>query len=104
VAFVITDVSEEYIAYIIRVTRVCEVGTTLVVISNSILRSVLQLFLIASVPSSLILSTLIMQSIHSSETSALTRTRRCYIPEYGILHSHRRENLNSYIALTGWTL
>jgi hypothetical protein len=27
-----------------------------------------------------------------------------YIPEDDILHSHRRENLKSYIALTGWTL
>jgi hypothetical protein len=27
-----------------------------------------------------------------------------YIPEEDILHSHRRENLKSYIALTGWTL
>jgi hypothetical protein len=27
-----------------------------------------------------------------------------YIPEDGILHSHRRENVKSYIALTGWTL
>jgi hypothetical protein len=27
-----------------------------------------------------------------------------YIPEDGILRSHRRENLKSYIALTGWTL
>jgi hypothetical protein len=27
-----------------------------------------------------------------------------YIPEDGILHSHRRENLKSYKALTGWTL
>jgi hypothetical protein len=27
-----------------------------------------------------------------------------YIPEYGILHSHRGENLKSYIALTDWTL
>jgi hypothetical protein len=27
-----------------------------------------------------------------------------YIPEDGILHSHHRENLKSYIALTGWTL
>jgi hypothetical protein len=24
-----------------------------------------------------------------------------YIPEYGILHSHRRDNVKSYIALTG---
>jgi hypothetical protein len=27
-----------------------------------------------------------------------------YIPEDGILHGHCRENLKSYIALTGWTL
>jgi hypothetical protein len=27
-----------------------------------------------------------------------------YIPEDGILHSDRRENPKSYIALTGWTL
>jgi hypothetical protein len=27
-----------------------------------------------------------------------------YIPEDDILHSHRRENLKSYIALTRWTL
>jgi hypothetical protein len=27
-----------------------------------------------------------------------------YIPEEGILHSPRRENLESYIALTGWAL
>jgi hypothetical protein len=27
-----------------------------------------------------------------------------YIPEDDVLHSHRRVNLKSYIALTGWTL
>jgi hypothetical protein len=27
-----------------------------------------------------------------------------HIPEDDILHSHRRENPESYIALTGWTL
>jgi hypothetical protein len=27
-----------------------------------------------------------------------------YIAEDDILHSHRRENLKSYIVLTGWTL
>jgi hypothetical protein len=26
------------------------------------------------------------------------------IPEDGIIHSHRRENLKSYIASTGWAL
>jgi hypothetical protein len=32
-----------------------------------------------------------------------TATRR-HIPVDSILHSHRRENLKSYKALTGWTL
>jgi hypothetical protein len=27
-----------------------------------------------------------------------------YIPEESIFHSHRRENVKSYIALTGWAL
>jgi hypothetical protein len=27
-----------------------------------------------------------------------------YTPEDDILHSHRRENLKSYIVLTAWTL
>jgi hypothetical protein len=55
-------------------------------------------------PSSPILVTLMMEALNSSETSVLTRATRRNIPEDGILHSHRRENLKSYIALTGWTL
>jgi hypothetical protein len=27
-----------------------------------------------------------------------------YVPEDGIVHIRRRENLKSYIALTGWAL
>jgi hypothetical protein len=27
-----------------------------------------------------------------------------YIPEDGILHSHRHGNLKSYIALNGWAM
>jgi hypothetical protein len=39
-------------------------------------------------------STLKMEAILSSETSVHTRSRtRHHIPEDGILHSHRRENL-----------
>jgi hypothetical protein len=40
----------------------------------------------------------------SSETSVLNRATRRNIPEDGVLHSHRRENLESYMALTGWAL
>jgi hypothetical protein len=56
------------------------------------------------VPSSPILVTLMMETIRSSETSVLSRATRRNIPEDTILHSHSRENLKSYIALTGWTL
>jgi hypothetical protein len=56
------------------------------------------------VPSSPIFVTLIMETLSFSETSVLTRVTQRNIPEYGILHNGHRENLKSYIALTGWTL
>jgi hypothetical protein len=102
VALVRTDVSENSIASIIMVEGISVLGT-LAVTSNS--HSVLQ-FLVAAnvVPSSLTLSNLIMEVILSSEMSFVTRTTRSNIPEDEILNSHRRENLKSYIALTGWTM
>jgi hypothetical protein len=42
-------------------------------------------------------STLKMEAIRSSETSVHTRSTRRYIPENGILHSHRCQNLKSYL-------
>jgi hypothetical protein len=41
-------------------------------------------------------STLKMEAILSSETSVHTRSTHRHIPEDGILHSHRCENLKSY--------
>jgi hypothetical protein len=40
-------------------------------------------------------------NITVTRASVLTRATRRNIPEDRILHSHRRENLKSYIALTG---
>jgi hypothetical protein len=78
VALVQTDVSEELSASFIRVTRICELGTTLAVTSN---RRTLR-------------RNMIKKALSSSETLVLTRAIRRNIPEYTILHSHRRETSN----------
>jgi hypothetical protein len=63
--------------------------------TGKVVRSVLQLLLSANVvPSSLILSTLTMDTIRSSETSVLTKATWRHDPQYGIL----------YIAVTDCTL
>jgi hypothetical protein len=39
----------------------------------------------------------VSEALRSSETSVFTRAKRRNISEDGIIHSHRRENLKSYI-------
>jgi hypothetical protein len=53
-----TDVSEERITSIIRVKRISKLGTRLAA----------SMLIIANIPSSLILFTLMMEAIHASET------------------------------------
>jgi hypothetical protein len=63
------------------------------------LRNVLRLLVDSNVPISTILFTPMTEGIQSSETSVLTRTTQLNIPEDGILLSHRRDNLKSYMFL-----
>jgi hypothetical protein len=99
VAVVRIEIPEERIASIIRVARIGELRTMLAAtIDRSTLRrnTLLLLLVTANVPSSPILVTLMTQMVRFSETFCLTRATRRNIPEDGILHSHRRKNVNSF--------
>jgi hypothetical protein len=98
VALVRTDISEKRIVAVIIVTGIGELGTTLAVTAYiAFLCRMHQSLATANVvPNSLDLVFLIMDALRSSETSVLTRATLRNISEVAILHSHSRENLNSY--------
>jgi hypothetical protein len=97
VALVRTDIWEECIVSIIRMTKIGEIGTSLAVTSN---RNTLRKLVTANVfLSSPILVNLLMEAISSSEISVLKKITQRNIPEDDILRSHRRENLKSCRAL-----
>jgi hypothetical protein len=106
VALVRPDVSEERITSIIRVTTIDEVGKLAITITRCtlrrnvivFLRRVRRLLVTANfVPIPSIVVNLMTEAIRSSETSGLTRVKQCNILEDEILHSHRRENVKSYM-------
>jgi hypothetical protein len=91
VALVRTDVPEELSATIIRVTRIGELGMLAVTSNRCTLRRntkcVRRLLVTANiVPSSLILVTLMTETVCSAGTSVLTRATRCNNPEDVIHH------------------
>jgi hypothetical protein len=86
VALVRTDVLEERIISIISVTKF------------GLIRSLLRLLVTANiVPNSPIFVTLMIEAIRFSESTVITIAARRNIPKDGILNSHRRQNLKSYI-------
>jgi hypothetical protein len=97
VALVRTDVSEELSASF-RVTRIGELGTTLAVTSN---RRTVRIDVSEELSASFRVTRIgeLGTTLAVTSNRRTVRTTRSNIPEDTILHSHRRENLRSYIEM-----
>jgi hypothetical protein len=82
-----TDVSEELSSFIIRLSRIGELGTLAVTSNRHTLRNITtsRFLVTANIPSPSILVTLTLEALRSSETSVLTRAIRRNVPEVAIL-------------------
>jgi hypothetical protein len=103
VALARTDVSVERSPYIKRVTRIGDLEINLAVrFSHSISSQRASLLVTANVvPSSLILVTLMIEELRSSETSVLTRSTRRHIPEDGALRSRYTDDATAAPTFAG---
>jgi hypothetical protein len=87
VGIVQTYISEERVASIFRARETTQA-------KKSVRRLLTDIFF-----ARVISSTLKMEATRSSETSVYNIPTGRHIPEDGILHSHRHENLKSYILI-----
>jgi hypothetical protein len=89
-----TEILEERSAFFIRAKRIGDLGAMLAVTSNRSRLRISNRVTANVVPSSPVFVTQLMQSLRPSESSVLTRVTRHNNSDDGIIHSHRRGNLN----------
>jgi hypothetical protein len=101
-----TDVLEGGITSIFRVTRIDELGRASAVTSNRN-PHVLQYFFAACIGCKFLAHQFLSPDDGGDmflRNISSYKSHPAYTPEDDILHCHRRENLKSFIALTGWVM